>query len=368
MLGRDKRWGAFTAAAVAAAVMMPQAAHGAGRIVGGGPAPAGAYPWVVALVFADTASAKDGQYCGGDLISDRLVVTAAHCASFLRSARDVDVVDGIYDLSANDGERIKVDGVAIHPAYDGGTNQNDVAVLRLETPSTRGRPIAVAGPLDAPLFETGDPARALGWGTLHDPDVVGGVYTPNRLFEVDVAITSDLDCEKAYGGAYYPSSMICAGAPGKDTCYGDSGGPLMAPADSPAGWILIGITSWGQGCAREGFPGVYSRVASLRSFVSGPLLFAPYNIEPPAITGTPAVGRNLTCGTGTWANGPTDYAYEWVRRYVAEGFDEPIAGATSPTYRVTAADAGQMLVCLVTASNAGGSGLAESSPVNVPAA
>jgi secreted trypsin-like serine protease len=366
VLGRGKQWAALVAAVVGVSTIAPDAGHAASpRVVGGDPAPPGAYPWVVALVYAHEPDAKQAQYCGGQLITNRLVVTAAHCAEAVPSARQVDVVADIYDLERNDGERIDVDGVSVHPDYDAMTAQNDVAVLRLASPTTRGRPIAVAGPGDARLFETGDTVRAAGWGLLHDPQTSGGIYFPDRMFQVDLKIAADLECEKAYGGAYYESSMLCAGAPGKDTCYGDSGGPLMAFDEAASRWVLVGVTSWGLGCARPGFPGVYSRMASLRSFVSGPLVFAPYNVGPPAVSGRPGVGRRLTCNRGAWANAPTAFGYAWIRRLQAEGYDEVIDGATSSQYRPTARDRGKDLVCIVTASNAGGSATADSAAVTV---
>jgi secreted trypsin-like serine protease len=365
MLGRGKRLGALVAATVVAGIFVVPGAHAAPRIVGGNPSPPHAYPFIVALAFSDAPTAYDGQYCAGDLISDRLVVTAAHCAAFLRSAREIDVLAGAYDLTVNDFERIKVNGIAVNPAYDEATAQNDVAILRLETPTTLGRPVDLAGPLDAPLLDVGRPVRAVGWGMLHDPVTTGGAYFPNRLFEVDMNVTSDLDCEKAFGHAYIPASMICAAAPGKGTCFGDSGGPLLAQ-DNPARWVLAGITSWGQNCGQTGFPSVFGRVAALRSFIAGDHVFAPYNLAPPVITGTPRLGQQLTCSPGTWANAATSFTYEWLRRFPVEGVDEPIPGATTGTYTVVAADAGQQLVCVVTGINAGGKGVAESAPVDVP--
>jgi secreted trypsin-like serine protease len=356
------------AAGMSLAAMLPAAAPAVQpRIIGGEEAPAGAYPFMVALVMADAADAADGQFCGGQLISDRLVLTAAHCGLAIASSREVDVIAGIDDLGQNDGERMHVTGISIHPGYNPLTNDNDVAVLRLESSTTRGRPIDVAGSADASLFEPGDPVRAIGWGVGYDPQS-DRYYKPNQLFQVNVRIVSDADCTQAYGGQFIASSMLCAASPAKDTCYGDSGGPLMAQSEQPSRWVLVGVTSWGEGCAQEGFPGVYARMADLRSFAFGPLVFAPYSVEAPTIKGRPAVGRKLTCGRGSWANDATGFTYEWARRNVTEGWDEPIDGAVGRTYRPTDGDAATPIVCTVTARNAGGYSLAQSAPVEVAGA
>jgi len=98
-----------------------------------------------------------------------------------------------------------------------------------------------------------------GWGTLSE----GGFGLPNVLHKVTVPVVSDEDCNESYSGNGYSvaDSMICAGLPdgGKDSCQGDSGGPFIA--GEPGSEELIGIVSWGIGCARKGYPGVYTEVS-----------------------------------------------------------------------------------------------------------
>jgi secreted trypsin-like serine protease len=96
-----------------------------------------------------------------------------------------------------------------------------------------------------------------GWG---DTSEFGG--TPATLQAATVNVIDDGTCSADYGGDFDPNTMICAGfqSGGVDTCAGDSGGPLQAPL-SAGGYRLVGITSWGEGCAEPGFPGVYTRVA-----------------------------------------------------------------------------------------------------------
>jgi len=112
--------------------------------------------------------------------------------------------------------------------------------------------LAMASPADSGLYAAGTPATILGWGDTTE----GGSASP-VLLGATVPVVSDATCKAAYK-KYDATAMVCAGYPqgGVDTCQGDSGGPMAAGAR------LIGITSWGTGCARPGLPGVYVRVAT----------------------------------------------------------------------------------------------------------
>merc|ERR1712071_556690 len=118
------------------------------------------------------------------------------------------------------------------------------------------QPIALPEPLQQ--TDAGVLATITGWGTLSE----GAFGLPNVLHKVSIPVVSDEDCDSAYAAAGYGSidSMICAGLPegGKDSCQGDSGGPFFLNDAEPT---LIGVVSWGIGCARAGYPGVYSEVS-----------------------------------------------------------------------------------------------------------
>ncbi|HET8821961.1 MAG TPA: trypsin-like serine protease [Thermoleophilaceae bacterium] len=248
------------------------------RIVGGTTAEPGEYPWQV------TVLKKQGQslyfICGGTLIADQRVVTAAHCTS--GSAASLKVLVGTQQLSTG-GSILAVSSYADHPSYSSSTDRFDAAVLELATSgiSAGGQTLSLIGEEgsgDDALWAPGKLLAISGWGATSE-----GGFTSDQLREAQVPRVADSTCGQGdyYGSAFDPATMVCAGpaAGGVDTCQGDSGGPLAAstqdplPAsqNNPSQWRLAGITSWGEGCARAKKPGVYTRVAApaIRDWILG---------------------------------------------------------------------------------------------------
>ncbi|MFT5126598.1 MAG: hypothetical protein ACI8W8_000193 [Rhodothermales bacterium] len=238
------------------------AANGA-RIVGGNEATPGDYPWMTALIRSSASSAASGQFCGGTLIHPFWVLSAAHCLEFTNPS-EIDVVIGAHSLSGDDGERIAVAEIIVHPAFDSNSLDSDLALLRLERPSS-ATPLALAHPAIADTFAPGVLATVIGWGALSE-----GGSGPDELYEVDLPIVSNPTAEATVGGL--TDNMIAAGlaAGGKDSCQGDSGGPFMVPNPN-GGFLLAGIVSWGNGCARPAQYGIYTRVANFADWVAGHL-------------------------------------------------------------------------------------------------
>ncbi|XP_003705999.3 mite allergen Der f 3 [Megachile rotundata] len=227
-----------------------------GQIIGGTDAKIEEFPHQVSLQSSGFG------FCGGSIISDVWVVTAAHCMTSY-PASWITVRAGTATKSSG-GSLHQVEQVIIHENHVTnryGVPENDVAVLKVKTPfkldKTR-QPVK--------LFKKGEESVAgvsaviTGWGATRE-----GGSTIDRLQTVNVPIVSKSSCDtayKSYGGL--PSGQICAAVPegGKDACQGDSGGPMTI------GGRLAGLVSWGYGCARRGYPGVHTEVAAYSDWIS----------------------------------------------------------------------------------------------------
>ncbi|XP_069679949.1 trypsin delta-like [Periplaneta americana] len=235
------------------AILKPKSFHFDGRIVGGSPADISNYPYQISFEYF-------GHHrCGAAIVSPDWVVTAGHCA------------DGTYVeyILLRAGSSYKEEGGSehtateyfIHPDYDGNMDHPnyDIAVIKVSNPFVYSSTVQ---PLSLPALapEVGTSVVVTGWGRLVD-----GGPTPTQLQQVEVNIVDFDECNKDYdylGGI--SSVMICAGVPagGKDACNGDSGGPLVSSGQ------LVGVVSWGEGCAQAGYPGVYADVAALKVWVT----------------------------------------------------------------------------------------------------
>ena len=220
------------------------------RIVGGQDAPADLFPHQVSL------QTRSGfHYCGGSVIDDDWILTAAHCVDGSWPG-DIRVESGITELS-DFGEKRRVDEIVVHPDYDSWSQDNDIALLRLKR-GISAPPVALLdASAEASLASAGTLATVSGWGTLSS-----GGTSPDALQYVDVPVVSEAECEAAYGAGDITDGMICAGDTvngGIDSCQGDSGGPLVVSDGTQ--WVQAGVVSWGYGCADADYPGVYARVS-----------------------------------------------------------------------------------------------------------
>jgi len=222
------------------------------RIVGGVQVdPKDRYPYQVALTFS-----SGRQYCGGSLIAPGWVLSAAHCAG--NGSR---VQIGRWDLSDNteEYENIEVDYELVHPDYDNSSLDNDFMLLKLKTDS-QYPPVSIDN--DSQIIYNGADVTTIGWGATSHRGTSSDV-----LLEVEVNIVGNNECNMDYFGGI-TENMLCAARPGKDACQGDSGGPLVIRGDSHTEDVLVGIVSWGYGCARPTYPGVYTRVSKGHDWIS----------------------------------------------------------------------------------------------------
>lgn len=242
------------------------------RVLGGGKAEVGAWPSMAAIVTTGTFPLESRFFCGGTVISDQWILTAAHCmfGPFGEETQpaDIRVVVGINDLRNESTTESVVSNIFVHPQYNtsGGTMQNDIAVLEL------------ANVVDVPattLFE-GNPetfndtlAFIAGWGAIEFNAVNGSELYTNLLQDASVPLVSLERCNssESYQGGILNTQM-CAGyrEGGVDSCVGDSGGPLYLIQNGKQ--VQVGITSFGNGCGLPNFYGVYTNISEFRTWIS----------------------------------------------------------------------------------------------------
>ena len=278
---------AVVLAVVAIGALSPTQAQAASpRIIGGSPIEITSAPWQVLLRINGTTQ------CGGAVIADTWLLTAAHCVSGV-GAGQIEAYIGVTDQNRLSRDRLApVSQVIVHPNWNSSTYSNDLALIGLAAPLAFSPSVQqVALPLvqDANAWPaSGEQATISGWGST-TPSGASSALLRAATVQI-LSAPSEAKCGE-YGASYVPGNHVCAGMPqgGVDACQGDSGGPLTVAYNGTP--VLAGIVSSGSGCADPKFPGLYSRVTSflpwLRQYVALPQSppGAPTGVEVKALQG-----------------------------------------------------------------------------------
>ncbi|MFE7777363.1 S1 family peptidase [Streptomyces sp. NPDC057445] len=241
-----KRCAAAGAVVLAAISLQPSSASAAPPpVVGGTRAAQGEFPFMVRLSMG----------CGGALYTKQIVLTAAHCVNGSGNNTSITATAGVVDLQSSSAIKVKSTKVLRAPGYNG--TGKDWALIKL------------AQPINLPTLKIAETTAynngtftVAGWGARSE-----GGGQQRYLYKAQVPFVSDASCSSSYPDLV-ANEEICAGfnQGGVDTCQGDSGGPMFRK-DNAGAWVQVGIVSWGIGCARPGYPGVYTEVSTFATAI-----------------------------------------------------------------------------------------------------
>ncbi|XP_022835531.1 trypsin, alkaline B-like [Spodoptera litura] len=246
-------------------VELPKASNN--RIIGGAPTTIEQYPFVVQIYLQRTFR------CGGSLLTNTHVMSAAHCfvysSGFYINPAAFTINIGSTHIYS-EGTTHLVSAIRVHENYVSPASDNDIAVLLLRTAVTLSSTVTTAHiPVQGASVPENATVIAVGWGTTNvNSKIPSGVLNEVAIIKINRRICRKnfLELQAVTGiTRQITNNMICAGileVGGKDACLGDSGGPLLY------GGVVVGVTSWGTGCAEAYYPGVFTKVSSYTSWIN----------------------------------------------------------------------------------------------------
>nr|XP_060639175.1 serine protease 27-like [Anolis sagrei ordinatus] len=266
------------------------------RIVGGQASKLGAWPWQVSIRW------NRRHFCGGSIVAEQWVLSAAHCFK-KNPVSQITVTVGEYQIGnlSTNTQTIPVVQVIRNIEFAGAATRGDIALLRLQRPlkyTPYILPVCVPHPSE--VFSEGMPCWVTGWGNIQYEEPLP---SPKILREVEVLLIEVDRCNELFsvpqpvsnGSKPILDSMICAGYEhgGKDACQGDSGGPLVCAKNDS--WFLVGIVSWGQGCALPYRPGVYTRVTAFANWLQRYVPDLKFGVVPITLQGEGSSFKMSSC-------------------------------------------------------------------------
>ncbi|CAJ0950737.1 unnamed protein product [Ranitomeya imitator] len=239
------------------------------RIIGGTDTEEGAWPWQVSVLYSREP------VCGGSLISDQWVLSAAHCFSPSQSPSQYSVQLGAHRLDAPNSNAVEVgvNNLILHPQFSAPGGSGDIALIRLSRSVSYTRYVRpVCLPSASMVFPAGASCYVTGWGRTQSDEFLP---YPKTLQQLMLPLIGRESCDQMYhigsgtsaNVAIVKNDQICAGyqAGRRDACTGDSGGPLVCKVNGY--WYQVGIVSWGEDCALPNRPGVYTYVPAYESWI-----------------------------------------------------------------------------------------------------